>query len=602
MISEVIKKSIREALKELNYNKPEEVPINIDHPKDISHGDFSFTTMRIYLSRTGRVRRVRKVVKGIYPDKPEIKEGDVLDMPGKIAEGPVELAEKIAVIINKNKPIDIEKVEAKGGFVNFYLSAKYFSESLEEILEKDSNFGKGNKYDGKKVMVEYTDPNPFKVFHIGHLMSNSIGEAISRVADFSGAKIIRACWQGDVGLHVAKALWGMQRQVESGKLKVESLTTKEWGEAYVLGSEKYESDEAVKKEINELNKKIFDRSDEKVNELYDSGRKVSLEHFEEIYKKLGTHFDRYYFEGIEGRFGEKIVGDNLENGVFEKSEGAIVFKGEKYGLHTRVFINSQGLPTYEAKELGLNKTKFDENKDLAESIIVTGNEINDYFKVLMKVFELIFPEIAKRTVHLGHGMLQFSTGKMSSRKGNVITGETLIRQVEDLVGEKIAGRDFDKAEIEKVKTAVAVGAIKYSILKQSTGSNIIYDFEKSISFEGDSGPYIQYSYARAMSIIRKAGEQRIEIREPKTEEKPGELEKLLYRFPEIVARAANEYEPHYIVTYLTELAGVFNSYYANNPILEAGEATAYRLALTKAFTTIMRNGLNLLAIPVLEKM
>ena len=569
MIKDKIEQTIKSVLQELGL--PEE-KINLEHPTEYSYGDYS-TNIALVLAKN-------------------------------VNKKPRELAETIVEKLKIENLEFVEKIEVAGaGFINFYLSPKFFQESLKEIITENENFGKNKTLEGKKIMVEYTDPNPFKPFHIGHLMSNAIGESISRMIETSGAKMIRACWQGDVGLHVAKAIWGMQEKVKSQKLKVEDATIKEWGYAYVLGAEKYETDESAKKEITTLNKIIFEKSDKDINEMYDSGRQVSLEHFEEIYKKLGTHFDHYFFEGTEGREGIKIVEENLKKGVFEKSDGAVVFKGENYGLHTRVFINSAGLPTYETKELGLNQAKFKTEKDLDKSIIITGNEQNDYFKVLLRVLEIIFPEIGKRTIHIGHGMLQFASGKMSSRKGNVVTGEALIKQVEELVGEKIKSREFNATETEKIKEAVAVGAIKYSVLRQSIGGNIIYDFEKSISFEGDSGPYLQYSYARAVSVLRKAGGE-TEGKKLKVEsvEKPGELERMLYRFPEIVERSANEYEPHYVVTYLTELASAFNSFYANNLILEAGEDTSYRLALVKSFTIVMRNGLNILAIPVLEQM
>jgi arginyl-tRNA synthetase len=220
-------------------------------------------------------------------------------------------------------------------------------------------------------MVEYTDPNPFKEFHIGHLMSNSIGEAVARIIEANGAQIKRANWQGDVGMHIANAIWGKMQKPELS-----------WGEAYTYGAQKYEDN---KDEITGINKKIYERSDTEVNNLYDLGRKESLEKFEELYKKLGTKFDHYFFESKEGVEGKQIVEAHLEDGIFEKSDGAIIFPGEKYGLHTRVFINSNGLPTYEAKEMGLNKKKFEVEPDLYKSIIITGNEIKEYFKVFSAI-------------------------------------------------------------------------------------------------------------------------------------------------------------------------------------------------------------------------
>ncbi len=587
MIMEEIQKAVRAALKELGIETGE---IILEHPADLGHGDYSTNVALRYAKEAGMKPRelAEKIVKNFQFSR--------LQIGGQ-------------AIFNFQKEKIIEKVEVAGaGFINFYLSKEFFTERVAEILANGQHFGRNKSLAGQKVMVEYTDPNPFKEFHIGHLMSNAIGESIARLVEVSGAKVIRACWQGDVGLHVAKAVWGMWQKVESLKLQVESFDVKDLGEAYALGSQKYETDENAKGEVNELNKKIFDRSDEKVNELYDWGRKISLEHFEEIYRKLGTKFDYYFFEGKEGREGEKIVAEFLKKGVFEESENAVVFRGEKYGLHTRVFLTSQGLPTYETKELGLNKAKFEKEPGLNQSIIITANEQSEYFKVVLKAMEEVMPEIAKKTKHISHGMMRFTSGKMSSRTGNVITGESLITAVENLVMEKIKDRELPVEEKQSIASAVAISAIKYSILRAGIGSDIIYDFEKSISFEGDSGPYLQYAYARAMSVLGKAGDKKIrgcltsvKIADVRHPQEVGVTERLLYRFPEIVSRAAKEFEPHYIATYLIELAGAFNSFYAKNKIIGSDEES-YRLVLTKAVAIVLKNGLWLLGIDAPERM
>ena len=325
----------------------------------------------------------------------------------------------------------------------------------------------------------------------------------------------------------------------------------------------------------------------------------SLRKKKDIYPRI------QFFEGIEGREGKPIVEEYLKHGVFEKSEGAIVYRGDKHGLHTRVFINSQGLPTYEAKELGLNRKKFELEPNLEKSIIVTANEQSEYFKVVLRAMGEIFPEIAKRTKHLAHGMLRLSTGKMSSRTGNVITGESLMTAVEAMVHKKLEERELETVEKNKIAEAVAICAIKYSILKQAIGSDIIYDFEKSISFEGDSGPYLQYSYVRAKSVLQKAkdvGIEPVNLRKAKPSE-ISLLERLLVRFPEVVLRAGSEYAPHLVATYLTELAGSFNSYYAKNQIVNVEDSTsAYKAALTESFAATVKNGLWLLGIQVPERM
>ncbi len=566
---------------------------SLEHPDEISHGDYS-TNIALILAK-------------------------------ELKMNPKELAEKIVAEMSKTVFDTIEKIEVAGaGFINFYLSSKFFDESLNSLLEAGDTFGQNSTLKGKKALVEYTDPNPFKEFHIGHLMSNTIGESISRLVQASGAETKRACYQGDVGLHVAKAVWALIKN------KKEVVSAGNLGQAYAEGSKAYEDPES-KIEIDAINKKIYDRSDEDINRIYDHGKTISLEHFAEIYKKLGTEFNFYFFESETGKFGKEIVLDYLDKGVFEKSEGAIIFPAEKHDpkLHTRVFINKEGLPTYEAKELGLAQIKYDLFPyDL--SIVITGNEVNDYFKVLLKALELIFPELAKATKHLSHGMLRLPSGKMSSRTGSVITGESLIEDISVMVRKKIESSDRGIEDKERLVNMVAVAALKYSILKQSPGRDIIFDFEKSISFEGDSGPYLQYSYARAKSILNKAQENNIaelshsgstnnfllkifsarpaglrkasQLRSPATKEVT-ELERFLYRFPEVVERSALEYAPHYLITYLTDLSRSFNAFYGETKIVDPSDPSSpHKVALTRAFSIVLKNGLNLLGIQAPEKM
>jgi arginyl-tRNA synthetase len=339
-----------------------------------------------------------------------------------------------------------------------------------------------------------------------------------------------------------------------------------------------------------------------VNALYDWGREASLSYFQELYKRLDTRIDVSFYESQVADDGMKIVEHWLEQGVFEKSDGAIIFPGEKYGLHSRVFITSQGLPTYEAKELGLTKQKF-ELHDFDTSIVITAPEQNDYFRVVLKAMEHIYPEIARRTKHLNNGLMRFASGKMSSRAGNVIAAEALISDIEGLVYEKIKDREFTDSEKKDLAAKVALGAIKYSILKQSVGRDIIFDPEKSISFEGDSGPYIQYTYVRAKSILAKAKKEGIEGDVTVSDGELVRLEKMLYLFPEIVERASNDEAPNYIATYLTALAGEFNSYYASTQVVDQKDPTsAHKVALTEGLSWVIKNGLWLLGIAAPEKM
>ena len=566
-MQESIKKLIREALKELGVVADS---VHIEHPEAKEHGDYSTNAAFLYSKK--------------------------LDKSPRVA------AELITELIQQQKNDFIEKIEVAGsGFINFHLSRGFFVRELKAILGDKENYGKNKELSGKKIIIEYTDPNPFKEFHIGHLMSNAIGESLSRLLEYSGAEVKRANYQGDVGLHVAKAIWGKKKKPELS-----------WGNAYVYGSENYEDN---KEEVNELNKKIYERPDKEINNIYENGKKMSLDYFEEIYRKLDTKFDFYFFESETGPLGKEIVEKNIGT-IFEKSDGAVIFRGEDEGLLTRVFITSEGLPTYEAKELGLAKIKNDKYPyDI--SFVVTGNEVKDYFKVVCKAMERVYPELAKKTKHITHGMLRLPSGKMSSRTGDVITAESLIKEAKDKIIEKM--KDSDIPNKDKVAEEIAIGAIKYSILKHSPGGDIIFDFDTSLSFEGSSGPYLQYTYARAKSVLEKAEERGIVASLSDTPPEEGEtspvsdgmrdlsagtngVERMLYQFPEIVSRAREEKAPQYIATYLTDLAQAFNNFYAKERIVDADKYAPYRVAITTAVSITLKNGLYLLGIKAPEKM
>ncbi len=570
-IQEILENSIKKALLSLKIET--EARINLEHPEELSHGDYS-TNIAMVLAKI-------------------------------VGQNPKELAQKIVAEILKNKPAEVLKSEVAGpGFINFFLVPEFFTSQTKEILGQGEKFGMNTNLKGEKTIIEYTDPNPFKEFHIGHLVPNSIGESVSRILEASGAEIKRVCYQGDLGLHIAKNIWAILKDGTSEEVKEKSIQEKVnyLGQMYAVGATAYENPEgSEKEEIEAINKQIYERSDIGINTIYDWGRSVSLEYFDSIYKIVGTKFDHLFFEGETQELGKKIVEENIGK-VFEKSDNAVIFKGENFGLHTRVFINSAGLPTYEAKDLGLAKIKYD-FYPYDKSIIVTGNEQKEYAKVMLKAMSFVYPDLASKTLVITNGFLSLSTGKMSSRTGKVVTATSLITLTENKVLEKMADREMTDDEKKIVAEIIAVGAIKYSILKQVNGKDIVFDFEKSLSFEGDSGPYLQYGYARAKSILRKAKDEGIEASFQEEDMQVSDFEKILYRFPEVVERAGNEYSPHYIATYLIELASAYNGFYANEKIVDKTDKNSpYKVALTEAFSIVMKNGLNLLGIEVVEKM
>ena len=296
--------------------------------------------------------------------------------------------------------------------------------------------------------------------------------------------------------------------------------------------------------------------------------------------------------------------DNLKKGIFEISEGAIVFPGEKYGLHRRVFVNKEGLPTYEAKELGLAPTKY-QNFPYDLSIIVTGNEIIEYFKVLIYALKQIYPRLGEKAKHIPHGMVRLTSGKMSSRTGKILTAEELLDEVKKRVLKIMrSSRGHSGANKKEVAEAIAIGAVKYSLLKGSLGQDIIFDLEKSLNLQGDSGPYLQYTYARLRSILRKAHSlpKKPDFLLLQSESEKAVMRQLIY-FQDVLARAATLYETNILCDYLFKLANALNSFYEKEPILKAPKPLREnRLNLILTATIILKNGLNLLGFKTPERM
>lgn len=533
--------------------------------------------------------RIRKAIGETFKDA-------VIERPSNPAHGDYAMfigmksAEEVAKNIREKLGSAVSKVEIAGsGFVNITLAPEAVILAVAEADAKGAEWGRivsSKQKAVSRVLIEYTDPNPFKEMHIGHLMSNVIGEALARLIQNESATVIRANYQGDVGPHVAKALWGLQKEGIT-----EPATAKEIGEAYANGSHAYEALPEAKAEIDALNQEVYAGTNHELMELWRKGRDVSLAEFEKLYEILGTHFDYYFFESETSEPGLRIVRDGVKNGIFEESEGAIIYRGEKKGLHTLVFITSAGTPTYEAKDIGLAFLK-EERIQSDRSLIVTAAEQIGHFRVMLAALEEIAPLIAKKTEHVPHGFLRLASGKMSSRAGNVITAAGLI--------ENIIKKASEKNEDPLIAEQVALGAIKYMILRQAPGSDIIFDPEKSLSLEGDSGPYLQYALVRANSVVAKARSTKHEARN-EIPETPSPLERIILHFPEIVARAAHELAPNLLVTYLTELASEWNSFYAKERIV-GGEHEAHKLMIARAFVNTMTNGLNLLGIPAPERM
>lgn len=556
-----------------------------------------------------------------------------------LKRNPMEVAEEIRarVLELDEQEKSISEIEiARPGFINIKLSDGFYSQELEKYQKDFLKNISQDEYLNKTVICEFSDPNPFKILHVGHLYTSMVGDAISMIVEFAGGNVIRANFGGDVGLHVAKNMYALlKHKDEISDLMTVSEKTELLSKTYVEGSTAYEEDEEAKKKIIEINKKVYEIAEagesvitdleelvedgksaqENLDELelakiYYWGRKASYQYFEDFYKRIGVKFDRYYPESTVVAKGLEMVTKGLSNGVYEESDGAVVFKGEKYGLHTRVFINKNGLPTYEAKDIGLIFTKW-EDYHFDKSIIITGNDIIDYMKVVLKSVEQYAPELPERTLHLTHGQVKLpGREKMSSRKGNFLKAVDVI----DLISEELmkvqeeVSRNKGEGMSSSVDPKILFGAIRYAFLKYKVGGDIVFDVKESVSMTGNSGPYLQYSAVRAQKVLGKILESQVEKLNKKVEQKDWILEgseknliKKIMQYKKVLDEVVDELSPSKLCTYLYEIAQDFSRFYENVQVV-GSEFEVERGAIVLAYLKVLTHGLSILGIEIPEKM
>ncbi len=519
----------------------------------------------------------------------------------EVKVSPFEVAEALAAALMKIDEVD-EVTVVRPGFINFRLKVSYLLTQLKALLEQPDQFGRSALETSQKVLFEFGQPNTHKVPHIGHLFSYCYGESCCRILDYAGYEVYRANYQGDVGLHVAKCLWAFRQKTEIPTddlgAKVNFLQS-----CYQEGSLAYDESEQAKHEIDELNRLIYHK-DPTILAVWEETRNWSLMYYRQFEKRIGARYDRFYLESETSQLGKELVVERVGK-IFEEDEGAVIFRGEQYGLHTRVFINKFGNPTYEAKDVGLAAKKR-EDFTVDRSIVTTASEQTPYWQVVKKAIELIFPDLVDKIEHIGFGMINLSTGKMSSRTGKILTAFSLVETVKERVKDYIdENRDYSEVEKENIAELVAIGAIKYSFLRSNPLKNITFDLESSVAFDGNSGPYLQYTYARTQSILRKAAdlhsERAIDDSLVLNEDELTIL-RWLTRFSENVAAAAAQRSPHILANYLFELAQGYSYFYNQHQVISDNyKTTAVRLALTEAVGHTLKIGLELLGMPVLEK-
>ena len=543
---------------------------------------------------------------------PDSKMGDLslacFDIAKILQKNPVETAKWLSQEYNQEKHSFLVDIKIIGPYLNFFLNKEeIIKNTLQEISLTKNKYGHNEALKNKKIIIEYAHPNPFKSFHIGHLRNTILGESICKLLETQGAKIIRTNYQGDVGMHIAKCLWAFQKIDSKEYPQTSDEKVALISKCYSTGAKAFESDLDIKKEITKINKKIYSREDQEINQLWEIGKKWSMDKFHKIFDRLGTKFDKEYMES-------KMIADSLKyieqaqtKGILEKSDGAIVFKGNKYNLDTRVFLNSEGLPTYEGKELGLAYREFSDFGEIDLCIHNVAIEQISFFKVTFKVQELLDKKKFKnKQYHNAYEFVGLKKGKMSSRKGKVVLGNKILNQAEEKIAEIIKSKKELK-NTKELANVIGIGAIKYSFLKISPFKYLAFDMNESINFSGDSGPYLQYTFVRIQSILKKTtlninSQDTIDYKNLK-EAKEYDLVLKLAKYPEIVEKSALNYDPSEIAKYLFELAQIFNDYYHHTQILKAEEKTRdARLFLLNSIAQVIQNGLSLLGIETVEEM
>ncbi|MFH1522529.1 MAG: arginine--tRNA ligase [Patescibacteria group bacterium] len=580
---------------------------------------------------------VGKTVKEVFEQTPE---GLTLGFPpnvsmGNFAIGCFPLAEKL-----KTKPKDIAEqivsnleagdaigeVTATGPYININIPpALFFGSVCDEIISKDQEFGKSSSGDSLKIMVEYLSPNTNKPLHLGHIRNGALGMAIANMLEAIGHKVIKANLVNDRGIHICQSMiawkkWGENSTPESTGLKGDHFM----GKWYVKFFGEIKEDESLEDLAQEMLVK-WEQGDPVIMKDWKMMRDWVCGGFEETYEMLGLKFDIFYYESFTFKLGKDIVQRGIEEGVFKKytdpKKGNVSwvyflpkneFGLDKEGnIKVATVLREDDTSVYMTQDLGTAVHKI-EDHGLDYSIYVVANEQDDYFKRLFKILKVLGFEWAKDCRHLSYGMVNLPEGRMKSREGTVVDADDLISGMEEIATEEIRKRNEDNPlpenEVKERAHIIALAAVKFYLLKVKPTQGIDYDPTESLSFEGFTGPYCLYAYARISAILRIAAEQEISFEDCDFSVLGNEEElmlcQLLFQFSDVVRDAADGLNPLKLLTHVHALAKVFSQFYNKHRVLDAkGEALVKaRLVLIKATAIALKNGLNLLGIDVLEKM
>lgn len=551
-----------------------------------------------------------------------------LQICGQVKKSPMEVAKDIQSSFKENqyiKEVIEDIVVAKPGFINLIFKDSFLAAELKQI---DGDFGKNDNGKGKKIMVEFGQPNTHKEMTLGHIKSAITGLSIARLFEFNGYEVIKANYFGDIGMMVAKTVWGLihlhdssfdapnikdnEREVIEKELfaikEKEGLiaVAKYFTKAYVFANKRFKEDKESEEEIKEINAKIYEKENTNIYQLYQSTRELSIEYQDYVFEQLGIHYDVQYPETEVFKRGEIIVSENIGK-VFVRDKDAVIFPGEKYNLHRWVFLTSQGLPSYSGKELGLAQRKFEDYPDIDFCIITTSVEQIAYFDAVIKALELIKPELKGKYRHVAFGWLLLDGKKTSTRMGKNFSYQDMLSELIEMSKEKMKGKyDYTEKEKDSIAENVALTSLKFGILSHEMHKDVNYNPEEFLNMSGYSGVYILYAYARTQGILSNADidyQKDIDLSNLQSKEEIRLIRKIL-QFQYVVEVVLKDYSINLICSYLYELSDLFNNYYATEKILGGDDQKLVqsRLFLIKACEVTLKNGMHILGVTPFERM
>lgn len=519
----------------------------------------------------------------------------VLAKPLSLA--PALIAEKLSKLVLEHKCI--LRVEVVGPYLNLFVNRAYFAIAiLDEIDNKKEAFG-NNVVDGKTIVIEYPSPNTNKPLHLGHLRNLSIGESLARLLEVNGNKVVRTNLFNDRGVHICKSMLAYQKV--GNNAEPDKKSDHFVGDYYVKFSALAKEDENLEKEAQEMLLK-WENGDEETLKLWKKMNGWAFEGFKETFELFGIKHDKNYFESEIYQEGKKLVLENLEKGVFTKrKDGAITIDLTADGLDEKVLLRSDGTSVYMTQDLYLAVLK-DADYNYDDSIYIVGNEQDYHFKVLAIVLKKM--GFTKSICHLSYGMISLPQGRMKSREGTVVDADNLIWELCDLAKVEIIERnkEIKPEEAKERALKISLAAIKYKLLKTNVFRDMIFDPKESLSFDGDTGPYLLYSYARANSILAKVLKSEGDFHETvNLEDSEFALIQKIASFPELLRFAGENRNPSLVANYAFELSQIFNEFYHNCQVANSVN-TNIRLKLVESFKIVLGKSLNILGIESLEKM